>query len=480
MCRRTGTEAPWSKPVNLGSTVNSSKNESAPTISGNGLILLFNSNRSGGVGDQDLWMTKRADLKAPWTKLINLGEPINTEVWDTGVSLSADSQALVFVSARSGSVGVQDLWLSTRSSTDAPWNNPVNLGPVVNSRFHDGTPTLSSDGRTLIFSSDRPIGQHAYDLWITHRVRKQPPVTPQEPSVTDTPTTLSPTEILTTKKWKWSKPINLGSVVNSRYQDANPTLSFDGLLLIFASKRPGGHGSWDLWMSTRKSTTAKWRKPINLGREINKSDGEYSCAISADKLTLILATRRSGGLGNSDLWFSTRSDASKEWKTPLNLGSNVNESMNDDTPAMSSDGTTLLFTSVRLNGSGSWDLWMSTRRNKNESWGKSVNLGPNVNGEARELSPALSSDGRTLIFSSDRPASQNAMNFWMTTRPSVDQPWRRSVKLGSDLNSSFSDRGATLSGDGRTLIFYSDRPGGQGSLDLWSVRRVRKQPSATP
>ena len=91
-----------------------------------------------------------------------------------------------------------------------------------------------------------------------------------------------------------------------------------------------------------------------------------------------------------------------------------------------------------------------------------VNLGPTVNSRVGDTSPALSADGLTLLFVSMRPGGLGSHDLWMSTRTSVEEPFGEPVNLGSPLNSSAGDGGPALSADGRTFLFHSDRPGGEG------------------
>ena len=99
-------------------------------------------------------------------------------------------------------------------------------------------------------------------------------------------TRISPTEILTSKDWKWSRPVNLGRIVNTKNMEAGPALSADGLTLLFVSDRPGGLGKQDIWMCTRARANGPWRKPVNLGRNVNTNGMDGGPSLSSDGLTL--------------------------------------------------------------------------------------------------------------------------------------------------------------------------------------------------
>ena len=143
----------FGEPTNLGPLVNSSADDSVPSLSADGLILVFASERPGGQGEADLWMTTRATTSEPWVEPQNLGSPVNTPDTDWCLSLSPDGCTLYYASQRSGGIGGSDIWVSMRATTDDAWGEPVNLGPAINHSGHDGTPFISEDGLELYFSS---------------------------------------------------------------------------------------------------------------------------------------------------------------------------------------------------------------------------------------------------------------------------------------------------------------------------------------
>jgi hypothetical protein len=163
MTTRTTLNDAWGPPVNLGPTVNTG-DDWAPSISADGLELYFTSDRPGGFG-VDLWVTKRATVKDNWGPPINLGAMINTSVFDGWPSVSADGLLLFLVSERPGGYGWFDLWVSRRRTTTDPWGPPVNLGPKINSASLEHGGMISGDGSMLYFDSMRPGGAGGVDLW---------------------------------------------------------------------------------------------------------------------------------------------------------------------------------------------------------------------------------------------------------------------------------------------------------------------------
>ena len=220
------------------------------------------------------------------------------------------------------------------AKADFIFGEPTNLGPKVNTSYGDVNPNISADGLSLYFDDypvyPKPGGYGGGDMWVTRR------------DTTDD---------------EWGTPMNLGPTVNTSYSDGALCISADGLTLIFESNRPGGYGNYDLWMSTRTTTKDDWSAPVNLGPTVNSSADEYPPSISADGLSLYFGSNRPGGLGSFDIWVTKRATVSDPWAPPVNLGPPVNSFAFDACPNLSADGSTLYFTSTRPGGFGGHDLW---------------------------------------------------------------------------------------------------------------------------
>jgi len=118
----------------------------------------------------------------------------------------------------------------------------------------------------------------------------------------------------------FGEPTNLGPVVNSSSYDNLCCMTADGLEMYIASNRPGGQGSFDIWVSTRETKDADWGPPKNLGPTVNTPSFEGHGCISVDGLELyFLSENRPGGFGNYDLWVTTRATKADKWGIPVNL-----------------------------------------------------------------------------------------------------------------------------------------------------------------
>jgi len=259
----------------------------------------------------------------------NLGPTVNSSASEGSPSISADSLEIFFDSNRGGGSGGYDLWVSTRQTTELVWGTPINLGPPINTPSDDHHPSISLDGLTLYFTSDRPGGYGDRDLWVTTR------------SATSEP---------------WSEPVNLGPTVNSSSREAAPSISADGLELFFHSKRSGGHGDTDIWVTTRATTSKPWAEPVNLGQGLNSLSKDKAPDISTDGLMLFFNSQKPGTYGLGDIWFSKRATVKEDWDMPVHPGPPVNTTVNDSGPSISADGSILYFHSRRVGGLG-YDLW---------------------------------------------------------------------------------------------------------------------------
>lgn len=144
----------WDEPRNLGPVINTPAWESQPTLSADGQLLYFASNRKGSLGGKDIWVSVRAGDRNGWTMPINLGAPINTTSNDGSPFLHADGQTLYFRSDGHPGMGDFDMYMSRRGDNAISWSTPVNLGYPINTIADEGALTISLDGKTAYFASD--------------------------------------------------------------------------------------------------------------------------------------------------------------------------------------------------------------------------------------------------------------------------------------------------------------------------------------
>jgi Tol biopolymer transport system component len=224
VAERNSADAGFGTPVNVGAPINSAFNDFCPSPLRDGQGFMFVSNRDGGCGGADIYLTRYEAASNSWQTPVNLGCDVNSSADEAGpVLVFAESgpPTLYFSSTRPDELGGSDLYMSEMAEG---WLfAPATLVPDVNSDSDDMQPSVRRDGREIVFSSNRP-GSLGFDIWSASR-----------DSIADT----------------WSTPVNLGSNVNSAANETRPSLSWDAKTLLFGTTRTGVEGVSDIYYSTR-------------------------------------------------------------------------------------------------------------------------------------------------------------------------------------------------------------------------------------
>jgi WD40-like Beta Propeller Repeat len=286
----------------------------------------------------------------------------------------------------------------------------------------------------------------------------------------------------------WGTPVNLGPVVNSAANDQHPAISPDGLSLYITSDRtdlPGAQGGFDIWVSHRATINDPWGTPVNLGPTINGPGRDFSPAFSPDGHWMVYGRAPGADENGHDLYITHRADKHNDfgWETPVSLGPNVNvANYSDNGASLFEDPETgllnLYFTSNRPGGLGDFDIYRSVRLE--DGTFSPAEFVPEVSGPFRDVRMTIRGDGLEMILTATNPAylpapnPQAALDLWVSTRASTQDPWSTPVNLGLTVNSSsptVADSAPYLSRDGKTLFFYSNRSGGSGGNDLYMTTR---------
>jgi Tol biopolymer transport system component len=275
----------------------------------------------------------------------------------------------------------------------------------------------------------------------------------------------------------YDPPINAGPLVNTGGFEGGPSLSEDGLTLLFGAARLNSLGQLDedIYIATRETTSQQFGPPHNLGAPVNSLGfGDYSPELTHDGLTLYFSSSRPGGLGQADLYVTTRKSTDDPWESPQNLGPNVNTPYFEDQPSLSATGKTLYWDSDRPDGLGDFDIWMATREAVCVTFAPAVSIGPAVNTPGPEFGPAISQNDRQLFFSSGRPGNVGQIDIWVVERKNKKSagPWGTPINVDT-LNSPFFQAMPTLRANGKEICFMAFRPEGFGGLDLWCADRLQ-------
>ena len=277
----------------------------------------------------------------------------------------------------------------------------------------------------------------------------------------------------------WSAPINIGPPLNTQYNDMYAILTADGLTVYFTSDRPGGLGGDDLWVSRRESTDAPWEPPENLAILNSASNDSLSVFNTSGNIMYFQSDRP--GCGGQDLWTSRAKPGGDAWTAPVNMGCVVNTSSNETAPAFYANDdlglSTIYFGSNRPGGIGDFDIYETTTMDQDlESafWGPGV-LVPELSSPGRDTRTFVRKDGREIFITTNRTGGLGGLDIWVATRENSSDRWSTPVNPGAPLNSAADDGSPALSRDGKTLLFFSTRPGGFGGRDIWFTVRERLQ-----
>lgn len=271
---------------------------------------------------------------------INMGGAINTEHPEYFPTITVDGRTLLFtreIPNNDGSPrGQEDFFVSTLSEKNI-WTIAEPMPRNINTPQNEGAPTISADGRTLIFVGCPDVtgtnygpnreGKGSCDLFVTERIGG-----------------------------KWSDPKNLPGLVNSYNWETQPSLSADGKTLYFIRRvgRKNRHRS-DIYVSEKRQD-GSWGRPVPLPENINTNFRESSVLIHPDGQTLYFASNGHVGLGGTDIYMS-RKDPLGNWGDPINLGYPINTENNENSLLVGPDGEIAFFASDREGGKGKLDIY---------------------------------------------------------------------------------------------------------------------------
>ena len=254
----------------------------------------------------------------------NLGDSVNTKDLEYFPSITIDGKKLIFTRRIKGN---EDIYES--NLVDGNWSEANQLpGKINSSTFNEGAQNISQDGKWMIFTGcNFPEGLGSCDLYISYL-----------------------------NKDGWSEPQNLGPNVNSEFWESTPSLSPDKRDLYFSSNVPGGFGGKDIWVCHR-GDNGKWEEPLNLGAEINTAGDESTPFIHADNQTLFFNSTGHPGYSEKPDLFVTRKLPNGKWSKPENLGYPINTIDDEGSLVVAADGKTAYFSSDRSDTKGGLDIY---------------------------------------------------------------------------------------------------------------------------
>lgn len=266
------------KIENLGPIINGPYPDYTPVITADESVLIFTSRREGNMGNkvasyldqeeefpmEDIYQSNKVNGK--WTDPINLGAPVNTIDHDAAIAISPDgSRLFIYKDMQEG-----DIYVSEKKGLE--WSKPKSLGPKINlAKFSEQSCSISSDGKTLYFSSNRPGGYGGLDIWKSSLVKGQ-----------------------------WNDPLNMGPKINTKEDDDSPFIHPDGVTLYYSSKGKKTMGGYDIFRTSLEK--GGWSEPENLGYPINSVQNDIYFVLSADNQHGYYASYKEGGYGKHDIY----------------------------------------------------------------------------------------------------------------------------------------------------------------------------------
>ncbi len=269
---------------NLGPEVNSQYPDYGPVISADESVMMYTSRRNtttGGGVDQsdmqyfeDIYISNNTGGK--WGTGKNMGKPVNTEDrHDATVALSADGQKM-FIYLDDGVRGSGNIFECDQKGTS--WSKPNRLGDNINSKLHESSASITADGNTLYFVSDKEGGFGEHDIY---------------KSTWDA------------KKQKWNVSENLGPTINTPLREHGVFIHPDGKTLYFSSEGQKTMGGLDIFKSVWDEKKKKWSTPENLGFPINSPDDDIDFVLSANGKHAYYSAFRNEGYGEKDIYMIT-------------------------------------------------------------------------------------------------------------------------------------------------------------------------------
>jgi tetratricopeptide (TPR) repeat protein len=264
---------------------------------------------------------------------------------------------------------------------------------------------------------------------------------------------------------------NLGKEINSEYPDYYPFVTPNESFLIFTSRRKDniggtvevdGYYASDIYMSSPQNDI--WTKPKNMGALVNTRYDEQAVGLTPDGQMMLMYIDHIDSLGN--IYSSVNKNGTFQRMRKLN--SNVNSDF-ETAGSINPDGNVIFFASKREGGLGETDLYMS-RKLPNGLWALAQNLGNVVNTKYKEDFPQIAPDGKTLYFSSQGHDGMGDFDLFQTTWNEEENTWSTPKNLGYPINSAGDDRCISFTQDNRVAYISAVRDGGFGDLDLYRIK----------
>lgn len=307
---------------NVGPGVNSEWDDFAPVLTADESFMVFTTRRQDGNTNNDVFddMMYYEDIfysikekDGEWGKARNIGPPVNSPYHDSNLAINANGTELYLFKSQNGG----DIFLSVKLE-DGSWSEPEPLNENINSSFSENSASISPDGTTLFFSSDRPITEDKTDLDIYYSKKDS--------------------------RGEWGRAKNIGPAINTPYDEDGPFIDYDGKTLYFSSKGHKGMGGYDIYKSVYDSVREEWSEPINLGYPMNSPDNDVYFVTTQGSNQGYYASAREDGLGFTDIYQIRLAPL----ESPEYVGAMTAKSTDDEPPQVPAEPVSGLLPTVML------------------------------------------------------------------------------------------------------------------------------------
>lgn len=255
-------------------------------------------------------------------------------------------------------------------------------------------------------------------------------------------------------------PVNLGDSVNTAVSEYYPSVTVTDSLLVF-TRRTGAHREDFIESSISNKGFGKWKL---IEGDINEETNKGALSVSQDGEWMLFAGQLSGQSYKSfDIYISYYTPDG--WSEPQNMGDNINTDFYETAPTLSPDKRALYFVSNRPGGYGGSDLYVSYRQ-PNGKWGPAQNMGQGINTAGDEMAPFIHADNQTLYYTSDGLPGYGGSDIFVVHRQANGE-WGKPENLGYPINTIENEGSLAVSADGLTAYYASDRADSRGGLDLY-------------
>jgi outer membrane protein OmpA-like peptidoglycan-associated protein/Tol biopolymer transport system component len=266
--RPTITAKQYDVSIREMSTINSSDNDFAPLLLGNGRVMYFTSDREG---DQNIYTAVQG--AGNWEQIQAMGPELNTSGDEGGSAITPDGHWMIFTACdREHGLGDCDLYIA--EYVGGSWRDVKNLGPNVNTPFWESQPSISPDGLTLYFASERPGGAGGTDIWMSSR----------------------------SYGGEWRAAVNLGRAINTAGDELAPHAAADNKTLYFSSDMLPGIGGQDVYRANNAGGI--WSSPEHLGTPVNSEYDDYFATLKLNSEDMLLSSNRGSSGGDLDIYLA--------------------------------------------------------------------------------------------------------------------------------------------------------------------------------